>query len=129
VATLRDIRQFGRLLGARLVELRLGRKQTQEQCAADAGLSKAYLSQLEGGKRLPSLEMLQLIAENFKVELRDLMPRWRPGEAVVHLPHEDGSAYATLEMASQLEQTKGQRKLTNRAASDDGQRQRARRSR
>ena len=46
---------------------------TQERLAWACGISKPYLSQVEAGKRLPSLTTLALISKRLKVELADLL--------------------------------------------------------
>lgn len=45
---------------------------TQERLAWDCELDKGYLSQVESGKRLPSVAVLQEIAERLGVELADV---------------------------------------------------------
>lgn len=60
-------------LGARIVALRKQRGLTQEKLAWEAGLSsKGYLSRIESGERLPSLEVLESLASRLEVEVRDL---------------------------------------------------------
>ena len=63
--------RLAKLLGARIAGLRGKSGLTQERCAWEAGLSKAYLSQIEAGKRLPSLVTLLALAERLGVEIRD----------------------------------------------------------
>lgn len=47
---------------------------TQEKLAWEAGLtSKGYLSRIESGQRLPSLETLEALARRLGVEVRDLL--------------------------------------------------------
>ena len=61
-------------LGPRIVELRRSRGLTQERLATAAGLkSKGYLSRIERGERLPSLAVLERLAQSLDVEIRDLM--------------------------------------------------------
>lgn len=61
-------------LGNRIVDLRRKRGLTQEKLAAAAGLkSKGYLSRIERGERLPSLTVLERLAQSLDVEVRDLM--------------------------------------------------------
>ncbi len=59
-------------LGKRIGELRERKKLTAEQLAYQNGISKGYLSDIENGKRLPTLLMLQKIAKALGVSLRDL---------------------------------------------------------
>lgn len=60
-------------LGARIVELRQENGLTQERLAWEAGLkSKGYLSRIERGERLPTLDVCGRLAHRLKVEVRDL---------------------------------------------------------
>lgn len=61
------------LLGKRIAALRTERGLTQEGLAWDAGLgSKGYLSRIESGQRLPSVPLLERLAHQLGVEVRDL---------------------------------------------------------
>jgi len=60
-------------LGSRLVKLRRHHGLTQTACAARAGVSKAYLSQIELGARLPSLVVLLDLAACLGVEPKQLV--------------------------------------------------------
>src|SRR5262245_35672030 len=61
------------LLGRRIAVLRAEVGITQEKLAWEAGLeSKGYLSRIESGQRLPSLETLERLARRLGVEVRDL---------------------------------------------------------
>jgi len=53
-----------RLLGDRLRRLRIGRDWTVERLATAAGISKAYLSMIEGGKREPHWSILMRIVRS-----------------------------------------------------------------
>ncbi|MBK8170527.1 MAG: helix-turn-helix transcriptional regulator [Sandaracinaceae bacterium] len=64
---------FARKLGARIRSIRKEEQLTQEKLAWDADLAKAYLSQVEAGKRLPSLPALLSLAKRLDVELADLV--------------------------------------------------------
>jgi DNA-binding XRE family transcriptional regulator len=46
---------------------------TQQQVAAEAGISKSYLSQLESGQRKGTAEVLRAIARALNVSLDDLV--------------------------------------------------------
>lgn len=59
-------------LGKRISELRRQKKTTSEKLAYENGISKGYLSDIENGKRLPSLKLLETIAKALGVSLRDL---------------------------------------------------------
>lgn len=68
------MRPLARPIGERIVELREELGLTQERLAWEAGLkSKSYLSRIEGGDRLPSLEILDKLARRLGVETRDLL--------------------------------------------------------
>lgn len=61
------------LLGQRIAALRTEHGVTQERLAWDAGLeSKGYLSRIESGQRLPSVQLLESLALQLGVEVRDL---------------------------------------------------------
>jgi transcriptional regulator with XRE-family HTH domain len=61
-------------LEERIAALRAEAGMTQEQLAWAAGFSsKGYLSRIENGLRLPSLQALEQIAEALAVEVRDLL--------------------------------------------------------
>lgn len=62
-----------RKLGARIRALRVEAELTQEQLAWDCDLDKGYLSQVESGKRAPSLPVLALLARRLGLELADLV--------------------------------------------------------
>ncbi len=64
--------RVARLLGARIAGLRRERGLRQDICAWRADLSKAYLSQIEAGKRMPTLVKLLNLAIELQVEPRDL---------------------------------------------------------
>ena len=66
--------QLARQLGRRIVDLRAAAGLTQEQLAWNAELgSKGYLSRIESGQRLPSLELLDRLAHELRVELHELV--------------------------------------------------------
>lgn len=51
-----------RLVGRNLRRLRLDRGLSQEQLAHDADITSSYLSQIESGKRNPTVTLLQELA-------------------------------------------------------------------
>ncbi|MBP7063802.1 helix-turn-helix transcriptional regulator [Ferrovibrio sp.] len=51
------------------------RKLTAEALAKKAGLSRAYVTQIETGARKGSARSLQALARALKVEIEDLLPR------------------------------------------------------
>jgi len=62
----------GVLLGARIKELRKRAGLSQDQLAEKVGIESKYLSRLEVGKRLPSFETLENIADSLQVEMKEL---------------------------------------------------------
>ena len=65
--------RLSRRVGARLRELRVEAELTQEKLAWECDLSKPYLSQIEAGKRLPSLPALDALAQRLHVDLVDVL--------------------------------------------------------
>jgi len=59
-------------LGMRIKFLRQQRKWSQEDLAFNANVNKNYLSDLENGRRNPSLEILERIAIAFSISLEEL---------------------------------------------------------
>ena len=45
---------------------------TQEELAFKVGVSRAYIGYIEQGRNIPSLELLQKIANALKISLKDL---------------------------------------------------------
>jgi transcriptional regulator with XRE-family HTH domain len=66
--------RLAKQVGARIRELRERANVTQEQLAWSSDLGKGYLSQIEAGKRLPSLAVLGAIAKSLRVPLRETLP-------------------------------------------------------
>lgn len=60
------------MFGEILKELRLGKNLTQQQLADSIGLSKSAISMYENGKRVPELEILELFADFFNVDMNRL---------------------------------------------------------
>ena len=65
--------RLARRLGARIRTLRTEAGLTQETLAWDCDLDKGYLSQVESGKRLPSVPVLVVLAKRLGVEAADLL--------------------------------------------------------
>lgn len=59
-------------LGMRIKFLRNQRKWSQEDLAFAANINKNYISDLENGRRNPSLDILERIAIAFGITLADL---------------------------------------------------------
>lgn len=59
-------------LGARIRYLRKKRKMSQEDLALDSNINRNYLSDLERGRRNPSLKILISICEALHINLETL---------------------------------------------------------
>ncbi len=64
-----------KLLGVNVRKLRLAAGLTQEQLAAEAGMERSYVSDLERGTRNPSVTALGRLAEALEVEPHMLLLR------------------------------------------------------
>ena len=58
-------------LGKKISQIRRKRKMTSEHLAYGNDISKGYLSDIENGKRLPTLKMLERLAKALHVELKE----------------------------------------------------------
>lgn len=65
--------QLAKRIGKRISELRRKRGLTSEKLSYENGISKGYLSDIENGKKLPSLKMLHTIAQALEVDIKDLL--------------------------------------------------------
>jgi transcriptional regulator with XRE-family HTH domain len=63
------IQRLPEMIGTRLLDLRRGAQLSQERLADAAGLSTNYISVIEKGQRLPSLEVLSRLARVLGVPL------------------------------------------------------------
>lgn len=59
-------------LGARIKEIRKRVELSQDRLAEKVGIESKYLSRIEVGKRRPSLETLENIADALQVEIKEL---------------------------------------------------------
>ena len=59
--------------GERVRELRQAAGIAQEELAARAKLSRHYVSEMESGKRNPSIEVVEKIASGLRVPIREIM--------------------------------------------------------
>ena len=85
-----------------VVALRTAQNLTQEKLAWEAGLSsKGYLSRIESGERLPSLETLDRLAQRLTVEVRDLLifPQLGVVDQVMELVRLRGPSFAARVLA------------------------------
>lgn len=62
----------GRRVGQNIARLRRQRVLTQDALAQVTGLKQTYLSELENGKRNPTLGTLSRIAEALRVDIAEL---------------------------------------------------------
>jgi transcriptional regulator with XRE-family HTH domain len=64
--------QTKELLGARIKEVRKLRQLSQEKLAEKVGVEPKQISRIEGGKSSPSMDTLEAIARELRVEMREL---------------------------------------------------------
>jgi transcriptional regulator with XRE-family HTH domain len=64
--------RLAKRIGKRLTILRQERGLTSERLAYENDVSKGYLSDIESGKKLPSLKMLEKLARALKVDIKEL---------------------------------------------------------
>ena len=63
------MRKLSKSIGKNIVKIRRGKHITSERLAYENDISKGYMSDIENGKRLPSLPMLARIARALGVSL------------------------------------------------------------
>lgn len=56
-----------------LKRLRARRKMTQKELAVKVGIHPIYLAQIEGGVKVPSLDVLERLARALKVKVTELL--------------------------------------------------------
>lgn len=61
--------------GQKLRKLRLQRNWTQTDLAVHLGMDRSFLSDLERGKREPCLQTLEIIAQDFEINVSMLLSR------------------------------------------------------
>ena len=71
----REFKTYRQAVGAVVTSLRTGRKWSQSNLADKAGYSVAYVNGVELGKRNPSLEMIQAVAQVFGLRPSQLLAR------------------------------------------------------
>lgn len=90
----------------RLKELRLARGLSQEQLAKELNLVKSSISMYEQGKRKPSFEVLEAIADFFNVNLDTLIDK-----APNNIPVLDEPEIRILARNSQLDKDPGKQQM------------------
>ena len=58
-------------IGKKLSYWRRERKMTSEKLAYENDVSKGYLSDIENGKKIPSIKMLTRFARALKIDIKD----------------------------------------------------------
>jgi transcriptional regulator with XRE-family HTH domain len=61
-------------LGRQIQKVRKANGVTQEQLAEKIGTSTPWIGQIETGRELPNVKMLEQIARALKVKVKDLIP-------------------------------------------------------
>lgn len=69
--------------GANIRSARNEREWTQEKLAFEAGVKRAYISEIEAGKRNPTLGIVERISSALGVEPSDLLRKRRPARGEV----------------------------------------------
>jgi len=69
----RELAALKKKLGARIRDRRSALRMSQEDLAFSAELSPTYLSQIESGRRNPSLDALFRLATVLQIELSELL--------------------------------------------------------
>jgi transcriptional regulator with XRE-family HTH domain len=59
-------------VGKKISQIRRRRNITAEKLAYENDISKSYISEIERGRKLPSLKMLTKIAEALDVDIKEL---------------------------------------------------------
>ncbi len=116
----RPVRPIARLIGSRIRSLREARDLTQEKLAWEAGLSsKGYLSRIEDGQRLPSVEVLERLSRRLEVEARDLLifPDRGPVDEAMELLRRGGPEMAKRVLAGVEIEPSGEAKPPGRKRS------------
>lgn len=64
--------KLAKRIGKRISEIRRKRGMTSEKLAYENEISKGYMSDIENGKKLPSIKMLNQIADALGVDIKEL---------------------------------------------------------
>ena len=65
--------KLAKRIGKNISDTRRKRGMTSEKLAYENGISKGYLSDIENGKKLPSIRMLNQIAGALEVDIKELL--------------------------------------------------------
>jgi len=68
-----NLKKLAKRIGSNIAIKRSKIGLTQEKLAYEYDISKGYLSDIESGKKLPSLKMLAKIADALEVDLKELL--------------------------------------------------------
>ena len=71
-------------IGSKIAELRAMRGVSSEALAAAVGISRGYLSRVENGRQVPSLVILDAIAQQFGIEVGVFFDSSSTGHVAVH---------------------------------------------
>jgi transcriptional regulator with XRE-family HTH domain len=64
-------------LASNIRRLRVARRLSQESLAVDADIAPSFISQMENGRRNPSIEVVERLAKALDVDLVDLLKKPR----------------------------------------------------
>ena len=61
------------MLGSVLKHIRVFNKNTQLELAENLDISRSYISEIESGSKIPTIELLQKYSDNFNIPLSTIM--------------------------------------------------------
>ena len=64
--------KLAKRIGKKISDSRRKQGMTSEKLAYENGISKGYLSDIENGKKLPSIKMLAQIADALGIDIKEL---------------------------------------------------------
>jgi len=111
------------VIGTRLRNLRVERDLSQADLGSRTGLLQCYISRIEQGHTVPSLETLEKFAQALGVPLHQLFydqggslptPHLTPRSPLEELPEEDGSAGREARFLLQIRKLVGRMAQSNR---------------
>lgn len=68
-----NLKKLAKRIGSNIIMMRLKQGITQEKLAYENDFSKGYMSEIESGKKLPSIKRLAKIAEALNVDIKELL--------------------------------------------------------